>query len=211
MIKEKYESLKELSFKKIEQKYLPVLEKFKTTQKDLKDFLIEDALRSQEMFISTTYLIFDAEEEKRSGENPKYLSLLGYVTILNDSISLNTKMKQLFREKGINYRSLPALKVGRLCVDQAFERRGIGKLIVAFCIEKACMLNKEISCRFITLDAKRDSDKNKDSLHFYTKMGFVILDHKEKSEIDLRKQTNGTTPMYLDLFHIIKNKVTTQE
>ncbi len=207
-LKQQYTSLQELHFEKIKLKHIELLHQFQTTQNDLKEFLIEEALKSEEMCVSTTYLVFDKEYHT----NPRELKLLGYVTILNDSISLNAKMKQLFREKGVNYRSLPAMKIGRLCVDERYERRGIGKLIVAFCIEKACLLNDQISCRFITLDAKRNRDEKKDSLHFYKKIGFNILDHKDKSEIELRKQTTGTTPMYLDIYHIIRERrVTTLE
>src|SRR3989338_2168823 len=92
---------------------------FQSYEKELVDFLVEDALDNQKNRISVTYLIF-----LESGE------LVGYVTLLNDRINLEGDLKDIFRGKGIAYHSLPALKIGRLCVDHRFLRMGIGTLII---------------------------------------------------------------------------------
>ncbi|MBU1111565.1 MAG: GNAT family N-acetyltransferase, partial [Nanoarchaeota archaeon] len=87
-------------------------------------------------------------------------------------------------------KSLPALKIGRLCVDDHYLRRGLGRLMIQFAIQKASEINmNKAGCRFITLDAKRNKDKELDSIHFYKIMGFDIL----------KERIKGTTPMYLDL------------
>src|SRR3989338_11060634 len=82
------------------------LKNFKTYEQELVNFLLEDALNNQDHKISVTYLWF-----LNSGE------LIGYVTLLNDRINLEGDLKEFFRMKGIQYHSLSALKIGRLCVD----------------------------------------------------------------------------------------------
>lgn len=152
---------------------------FKSYEQDLVKFLVEDALDHQKKKISVTFLWF----LKKSNE------LVGYITLLNDGINLEGDLKPYFNSKEIFYKSLPALKIGRLAVDDRFLRRGIGSLMVYFAISMARLTQETIAgCRLLSLDAKRNKDKEKDSIHFYGKLGFKIL-----------KQRKEATPMYLDL------------
>jgi len=154
------------------------IKSFKSYEKELVDFLIEDALENQQQRLSVTFLWFHKEK------------LVSYLTLLNDKINLEGNLKEFFKEKGIHYKSLPALKIGRVCVDDRYLRRGLGRLMILSTIKIANGINKNKSgCRFITLDAKRNSDRKLDSIHFYKKMGFKILKERRK----------GTTPMFLDL------------
>ncbi len=151
---------------------------FQSYERELVDFLLEDALTNQNQQISVTYLWFF----KTSGQ------LVGYITLLSDRINLEDDLKEAFRGKGIKYHSLPALKVGRLCVDNSFLRRGIGTLMLAFAAKIANhIFNEYAGCRFMVLDAKRNPQN--DPIHFYKKIGFKELKERKK----------GTTPMYLDL------------
>ncbi|MBI1968954.1 GNAT family N-acetyltransferase, partial [Candidatus Woesearchaeota archaeon] len=114
-------------------------------------------------------------------------------TLLNDRINLEGNLKEAFRDKGIGYHSLPALKVGRLCVDNRFLRKGIGTLMLAFAVKVANhIFNEYAGCRFIVLDAKRNPQN--EPIHFYRKVGFISLKERKK----------GTTPMYLDLINNVK-------
>ena len=124
----------ELRIDKLESKYRELLNNFTTSTKELKDFLIQDALNNQNQRLSVTFLWFYGN------------SLVGYVTLLTDKINLEGNLKEFFRENDIHYKSLPALKIGRLCVDENFLRRGIGKLMVMFSIQKSNEIN-EISKR----------------------------------------------------------------
>ena len=110
--------------------------------------------------------------------------------MLADAINLQGELKEYFRRDNIFYKSLPALKIGRLCVGDNYLRRGIGTLMVELIIVLAEKINKEIGLRFITTDAKRNPEPSKDSVHFYRRLGFEVLKQREK----------GTLPMYKDLF-----------
>src|SRR3989344_7580646 len=123
------------------------LKDFQSYEKELVDFLIQDALENQTNKISVTYLWY-----LKSGE------MVGYVTLLNDRINLEGDLKDIFRKKGIHYHSLPALKIGRLCVDNRFLRKGLGTMMIDFSIRIAFHISEKYSgCRFLVLDAKRNT------------------------------------------------------
>ena len=112
------------------------------------------------------------------------------MSILSDSIKINADLEEIFIDKGINYKSLPAIKIGRLCVNSSFERRGVGTLLIDFVIETLNQLNsKYLGCRVISLDSKQNAIK------FYEKNGFKILRGENKKQV----------PMYLDV-ELNKNK-----
>ncbi len=171
--------MRDIDIQKINDLHKPLLASFKSYEKELTGFLIEDALDNQDKSISITYLWF----YKPTNE------LIAYISVLTDAISLQGELKSFFRRAGIAYKSLPALKIGRLCVSDNFLRRGLGTLMLEFAIILAEKIRKDAGLRFITTDAKRNLDPNKDSLHFYKKLGFEVLKEREK----------GTSPMYKDL------------
>ena len=179
-MKEKKFSAEDIIVERINEKH--DISKFKSYEKELVDFLKEDALENQRLMISNTYLFIKKENKE----------IMGYITILNDALKLEGNLKTMFKEKNIFYKSLPALKIGRLCVDDNFLRRGLGTLMIGFAIQKAHSIYKNHSgCRFIVLDAKTNKEQKNNSLHFYKKVGFKVLKERKK----------GTIPMYLDLYH----------
>ncbi len=154
------------------------VKEFQSYEKELVNFLQEDALENQKQQLSVTFLWFYGER------------LVSYISLLNDKINLEGNLKEFFQEKGVHYKSLPALKIGRLCVDDGYQKRGLGKLMILTTIKIAQEISKTRSgCRFVTLDAKRNQNPEKDPLPFYQKMGFQIL----------RQKRIGPTSMYLDL------------
>ena len=172
-------SITDIEIEQINDSHKPILPDFKSYEKELVDFLAEDALGNQKKQMSITYLWFLKSTKE----------LVAYVTILADAISLQGELKEHFRQQGILYKSLPALKIGRLCVADEYLGRGIGTLMIEFVLVLAQRISKEIGLRFITTDAKRNQEPRKDSVHFYKKFGFEILRQREK----------GTLPMYKDL------------
>ena len=168
-----------LTFERLDGKHSELLKSFQCCQKDLKDFLLDDAIPNQKKGISVTYLFFSKEK-----------NLIGYVSVLTDNLNLNADLKEYFKQKeGIHYKSLPALKIGRLAVDDRYIRKGIGTEMLYFSIYLAEQIyGRYCGCRFITLDAKRDPKE--DTTHFYKKLGFRVYKQREK----------GSVPMYLDLW-----------
>lgn len=160
---------------------------------DLNDFLVEDSLKQMEFRFSVTYVC-------------KYNSkIIAYFSICSDSIRfkiIDDKDKALLQSKGVNYPTLPALKICRLGVDDKFQYRGIGIHIVSLIIRQAFELSEMIGLRFITVDAYFMSG----SWKFYKEKFFFKLFPKEESKIIKFKRNprpTQTIPMYLDI-HTLK-------
>lgn len=169
--------MNDLTIKELSLDYKKQIWDFQTYEPELKRFLIEDALNDQNQNISKTFLIFNSD------------FLVGYITLSCDSLRVDGDLKGYFKNRNISYKTLPALKIGRLAVDDRFQRMGFGKIL----IELALIFTKRIyskycGCRFLILDAKRNKDPDKDSIHFYKKLNFKVLKERAK----------GTMPMYLD-------------
>ena len=166
----KHFTQKELKVELLSEKYKNILETFETDTDELKKFLVEDALNNQNIGISNTYLWFYKPDNR----------LVAYITILSDAIGIRgTVLGSFFQSKDIRYKTLPALKIGRLCVHKDYVKRGIGTYMIDFAIKKAIILSDNIGCRFISTDAKRNA------IHFYKKYGFEILKAKDKGNINM--------------------------
>ncbi len=132
------------------------LASFGSTSDELNDFLKSDALTAQNDLISRTYLCFWRG------------ALAGFVTLTTDTIGYNL-IEQCDGIDGYVYRKYPAIKIARLAVDKRYKRRGIGQNLLLWAVGKAHEVSKEIGCRYITVDAKRES------IDFYMKYEFKIV------------------------------------
>ena len=174
-------SIEQLRIEELESRHLGIIKSFETDCKELKDFLIEDAFINQQIAISKTYLWF---------YNPTN-DFVGYITLLTDAIRVHgTNLGKRFIDMGIQYRTLPAIKIGRMCVDKKYSGRGIGTNMIYFSMKNLVELEKRIGCRFIVLDAKTTTH----AANFYKRFGFEILKDRNK----------GTIPMFNDMIKIIE-------
>jgi GNAT superfamily N-acetyltransferase len=151
------------------------LTSFNSASADLDEFLKNDSLRDQENMISKTYLCFWKED------------LVGFVTLLADTIAVQS----IHESEGVGdykYTKYPAIKIGRIAVDRNSERMGIGRFILLAAIGKAVSISKEIGCRYITVDSKRDS------IDFYKKHNFKEVEGYRNNEFP---------KMYLNMYPII--------
>ncbi len=171
--------LQELKIEVISEKHLNSISNFNCYEQELTNFLKEDSLENQKQGISKTYLFF------------KENNLVGYVTLLTDTLRLEGELREFFKNKDILYKTLPAIKIGRLAVDNNFQKQGVGKAILKYSVHLTFKISQNyVGCRFLILDAKRNQDHLKDSVHFYKKFGFKTLKERYK----------GTLPMYLDIY-----------
>lgn len=117
---------------------------FCSASEDLNDFLKNEALNSQESLLSRTFLCFWRGH------------LTGFLTLVADTI----EVRSIDEDDGVNgypYQKYPAVKIARLAVDKRFERQGIGRFLLLAAVGKVNQISKDIGCRYITLDAKRES------------------------------------------------------
>ena len=148
--------------------------------KELENFLLQDALAHQKNMVATTYLCLFQ------------LKPVGYFSICTDAISLDETEKQSSFGKDKPYRDYPALKIARLATHKDYQKRGIGTYMVKLAIGKALSLSTEMGCRFVTVDAYPKS------YPFYKKFNFIdnLADKKKRHEPD------DTISIRLDLIHL---------
>ena len=93
--------------------------------------------------------------------------LAGYYTLASASVVLTDLPEDLAR-KLPRYPSLPAVRMGRLAVDQKFKGGGLGAAMLADAIERS--LNAEIAAYALVVDAKDEL-----AAAFYSHHGFIAL------------------------------------
>jgi len=150
---------------------------------DLNDFFINDSLLHLDVLLSVTYTIENATET------------VAFFSLLNDKIStVDTDNLKLFKKfikttfpHGKRFKSVPAIKIGRLGVSQNHQKNGIGTQILDY-IKELFITNNRTGCRFITVDAYDES------IGFYLKNGFDFFQPNE-GKLDTRL-------MFYDLKHI---------
>jgi len=149
--------------------------RFNSTEKELNDFLKEDALENQQRLISKTYLCCHSNQ------------LIGYVTLTADII----RKKDVWSDDRIEtpYKEYPAIKIARLATDKKYEKRGVGTFLLLTAIGIAADMSEKVGCRFITVDSKRHS------IGFYEKHGFKLVKKYAKQDYPT---------MYLDILPAIE-------
>ena len=148
-----------------------IIKPFKCSEEDLNNFLFEDAKHFQRELMAVTYLIEDHELNLTVA----YFSLLADKIIFNPEEKaawnkLNRKIPNSKRRK-----SYPALKIGRLAVNEEYTGTGVGTFILDS-IKYAFTSLKRLGCRFITVDALTSATS------FYEKNGFRFFTELDKED-----------------------------
>ena len=157
---------------------------FKCKDSDLNEFLFDDAKFFQEELMAVTYLLESMELNKT----------VAYYSLLADKIIFNPEDKTVWNKlnrlipNNKRRRSYPAVKIGRLAVNEEFEGEGIGTFILDS-IKYAFVNVKRLGCRFITVDALNNA------VDFYKKNGFLFFTEQDKDE--------ETRLMFFDLKNFI--------
>jgi GNAT superfamily N-acetyltransferase len=150
---------------------------------DLNEFLQNDSKKYLQELLAVTYLI----------ENDK--DTIAFFSLFNDKISIidtdsKNQWRKLFRDnmpQGKRFSSYPAMKIGRLGVSNDFKGQGWGTIILDY-LKELFISNNRTGCRYITVDAYRES------LRFYERNEFSYLTSKD---ID-----SDTRLMYFDLIQL---------
>jgi len=134
------------------------LDNFTSEYKEYELFLKEKALAYQDKNISYTHLLISREDN----------TIMAYMTLSTDAIQLTSYEKEDSDIDEIPFTTIPALKIGKLCVDDKSRQsyRGIGSLMIDFARGFANEINENgVACRFLTIDA--DVEHNPKVVEFY--------------------------------------------
>lgn len=143
-----------------------VVKSFDCGDKDLNEFIIDEAPFYRKALLAVTYVL----ESTENGET------LAYFSLANDRVSLSDfenkaefnrfRKKRFVNEKRI--KSYPAAKLCRLAVSLSVREMRLGSYLIDF-IKAFFLLDNKTGCRFVTVDAYRSA------IPFYEKNGFVPL------------------------------------
>jgi predicted GNAT family N-acyltransferase len=171
-------ALTDYSWRKLERR--EQIKSFECTDRDLNDFLFDDALDYQIQLMAVTYIWVDEPKD----------TIVAYYTLSNDKITKDNDERSVWNRisrplpnpKRRKY--YPAVKIGRLAVNSDYERQGLGQDILSS-LKVMFTSGNRTGCRFITVDAYRTA------LPFYEKCGFSFLSDKDEHD--------ATRLMYFDL------------
>ena len=127
----------------------------------LKTFAKRDALKFHQAGLGRTYAAFDPQ---KSGK------LAGYATIVCGQVTVEGQLVKDAKEAGFSHNYWPTVKLARLAVDKDY-RGGLGTALVRLVLGIVRdNIAPQVGCRLMVVDAK------KQSVEFYKKVGFTILD-----------------------------------
>jgi hypothetical protein len=158
------------------------LKTFDCSIQEYNDYLKTEALKAQNELIAVTWLLYERKSD----------NLVAYMSLINDAIKLNATEKELHH---LNYpfRTIPALKIAKLAVSRKYKEvyKGVGSYMIYLAAGIADTVNFSSACRFLTVDADIEHDKN--ILAFYQKNNFI-------QNAEFGGKNRKTISMRLDIF-----------
>lgn len=163
------EKLPGISLNRLSQDH--IINPFDCHERDLNEFLFNDAKQLQKNLLWVTYLFETANET------------IAYFSVANDRLLINITdhkefkhdLRAKYKGQGFLYKifeqpNFPAVKLGRFAVTQNYKRQGIGSYLIDY-IKYFFINNNKTGCAFITVDALNKCD----AVKFYEKNGFEFL------------------------------------
>lgn len=151
---------------------------------DLNEFLLQDSKKYLSQLLAVTYLI------ENNGRTIAFFSVSNDKVTMQD-VDSNRRYRKLFQSimpEGKQYKSYPAVKIGRFGIDKTVQKAGLGSQILDY-IKGWFISENKTGCQYITVDAY------KQSLRFYERNGFKYFTDKDVNE--------DTRQMYFSLLELL--------
>ena len=187
-------------FSLLSQELLESCNPFDCGHSDLNDFFINDSQNYSGQLLGKSYcFILD--------ENPK--EIVCAFTVSNDSIKMNplpnNRRKKVNKEipRDKQFKSYPAVLIGRLGVSSKFKRNGIGSELMDFIKFWFIDSENKTGCRFVVVDSYNEEIP----LSYYQRNAFQFLLSSEEQEKEYMGLTENhelkTRLMYFDLIELL--------
>ena len=170
---------------------LPIDElSFDSGNPELNDFFFNDAIDYLRESYDQIYII---------KENSNSI-IIGYIAISCGVVKFSEEMAIKKKLKNI-----PGLLVGRLAVNNKFQRKGYGLDLIKKAVNVAKKISIDVGCRLLIVDAKTTLK----SISFYRKYNFKFIEPISGEKI-FEELKNGEKPkkrqvkMFFDLHQIMK-------
>lgn len=105
----------------------------------------------------------------------------GYYTLSNNSIPLELIPSQIQKKLPKSYESIPTTLLGRLAIDNRFQRQGVGKLMLIDALKRSYEIAKTIGSFAVVVDPI-----DQDAENFYDKYGFIKLPDSGKMFLPMK-------------------------
>lgn len=107
--------------------------------------------------------------------------ILGYYTLSNNSISLNSFTEEIQKKLPKSYKSIPTTLLGRLAIDKKQHGNGLGKILLIDALKRSHDLSKEMGSFAVVVDPI-----DHDAEMFYKKYDFIKLPDSGKMFIAIK-------------------------
>jgi len=105
----------------------------------------------------------------------------GYYTLANNSIPLHFIPEKWRKKLPASYASIPATLLGRLAVDERYQGKGIGPMLLIDALKRSYEISESIGSFAVVVDPL---DESADL--FYSKFGFIKLPDSKKMFIAMQ-------------------------
>ncbi len=141
------------------------LDSFRCSNKVYEDYLKKEAYNEQENSLSQTWVFVYKKQ-----------NVIGYVSIAMGDIN-KTASKKLMKFPHTN---IPGVLLGQLATHIDYEGLGVGRFMVGWVYVEASRFAESIGCRLLYLNPDKGLNE------WYTKMGFTLIQKKNKQDIMFR-------------------------
>lgn len=112
-------------------------------------------------------------------ENKK--TILGYYTLSNNSIPLNSFSESIQKKFPKSYKSIPTTLLGRLAIDSKHQNKGYGEILLIDALKRCYEYSKEFGSFAVVVDPINEEAEN-----FYSKYEFIKLPDSKKMFIAMK-------------------------
>ncbi len=144
---------------------------FSCGKKILDNYLHQQANQDVKRKLSACFILNDSETEL----------IKGYYTLANNSIPQSVIPADLQKKLPKSYSSIPTTLLGRLAIDNRFQGKGIGKILLIDALKRSYEISKSIGSFAVIVDPL-----DKDAETFYEKYGFIKLPVSKKMFLPMK-------------------------
>ncbi len=168
---------------------------FSCGEKDLDDYFCHDSVKHRMTLFTQSYVLYLAGDKTKTA-----LALVDFCNdALDSEVVARKDQKQIAYPKRY-YKSYPAVKIARLGVVLAAQRKHIGSALLSM-IKEFFVSDNRSGCRLLTVDAYSDA------VPFYKKNGFVeTIPSCKKGGKGKTSHATSTVSLFFDLMRIVTDK-----
>lgn len=138
----------------------------------LNNYLLIQANQDAKRKLAACFVLIDNETKL----------IKGYYTLSNNSIFSEIIPEKYRKKLPKSYTSIPTTLLGRLAIDNRFQGKGIGKILLIDALLRCYEASKKMGSYAVVVDPL-----DEDALSFYAKYGFILL--PDSGKIFLPMQT----------------------